>query len=130
MKDFDDLAGVEILGIEGKEGFARVKITDESLNAIGTVHGGLIMTLADTVSGNLIANHSGRVATTVQASLNFLNPCFGSEYIHARAMIVKEGKNVSTIDTTITDDDDKLIATATFVFFHFNKEIKLRKDLK
>lgn len=130
MKDFDDVAGVEILKIENREGFARVKITNESLNAIGTVHGGLLMTLADTVSGNLISNVSGRVATTAQASLNFLNPCFGSEYIYGKAEIIKEGKNLSVVDTDVTDDDGKLIATARFVFFHFNKEIKLRKELE
>ena len=128
MKDFDDLAGVELLKIENKEGFARVKLKDESLNAIGTVHGGLLMTLADTVAGNLISNVSGRIATTAQASINYLNPCFGAEYIYAKASIVKEGKNLSTIYTEITDDTNRLIATATFVFFHLNKEIKLRKD--
>lgn len=128
MKDFDDLAGVELLKIENKEGFARVRLKDESLNAIGTVHGGLLMTLADTVAGNLISNVSGRIATTAQASINYLNPCFGSEYIYAKASVIKEGKNLSTIYTEITDDSNKLIATATFVFFHLNKEIKLRKD--
>jgi acyl-CoA thioesterase len=130
MKDFDDIAGVEILKIENNEGFARVRLTEESLNAIGSVHGGLLMTLADTVSGNLISNVSGRVATTAQASLNFLNPCFDSKYIYGKAKIIKEGKNLSTVDADITDDDGKLIASARFVFFHFNKEIKLRKEVK
>lgn len=126
MKDFDDLAGVEILEVKGKEGYARVKLTEESLNAIKTVHGGLIMTLADTVSGNLLASATGRVGTTAQGSFNFLSPCFGGEYLYGKAKIVKEGKNLSTVNTEITDDNGKLIATATFVFFHFNREIEIR----
>lgn len=130
MKDFDDLAGVEILKIENGEGFAKVRVTEESLNAIGSVHGGLLMTLADTVSGNLVANWTGRIATTAQASLNFLNPCFDSEYIYGKSKIIKEGKNLTTVDAEVTDDEGRLIATARFVFFHFNKEIKLRKDEK
>lgn len=126
MKDFDDLAGVELIGIKDGVGHARVKLKDESLNAIGTVHGGLLTTLADTVAGNTLARLSGRVATTVQANLNFINPVFGGDYIYGRAEIVKEGRNVSTVDTEITDDDGNLIATGRFVFFHFNKEIKMR----
>ncbi|MDD7463403.1 MAG: PaaI family thioesterase [Anaerococcus sp.] len=129
MKDFDDVAGVELIKIENREGYARVKITEESLNAIGSVHGGLLMTLADTVCGNLISNVSGRIATTAQANLNFLNPCLDSDYIYAKAKIIKEGKNLSTVEADITDDDGKLIASARFVFFHFNKEIKLRKEV-
>ncbi|MGO3017640.1 MAG: PaaI family thioesterase [Anaerococcus sp.] len=129
MKDFDDFVGIEILEVKGNEGFARVKLKEESLNAIGTVHGGLIMTLADTVSGNLLAKSTGRVGTTAQSSLNFLRPCFGGEYLYGKASILKEGKNLSTVSTEITDDDGRLIATSTFVFFHLNKDIELNKDI-
>lgn len=128
MKNFDDFVGVEMLEVKGNEGFARVKLKEESLNSIKTVHGGLIMTLADTVSGNLIAKATGRVGTTAQASLNFLSPCFGGEYLYAKAKIIKEGKSLSSVDTEITDDNGKLIARSTFVFFHLNKEINLQNN--
>lgn len=126
MKDFDDLAGVEILELRDNEGYARVKLREESFNSIKSVHGGLMMTLADTVAGNFLIKTTGRIATTTQCSFNFLKPCFGGKYIFAKARLIKEGKNVSTVSTEIFNDQKELLAVGTFVFFHFNKDIERR----
>lgn len=123
MIDFDSYIGVKVLWTENNEAEGRIDLKEESFNKIGTVHGGVIMTLADTVCGNLAINMTGKSCTTMDSSINFLNPSLNSKSLIARAKIIKKGKKILTVDCSIFDETDKLIAVSRFSFFVLDKEV-------
>lgn len=123
MIDFDSYIGVKVLWTENNEAEGRIDLKEESFNKIGTVHGGVIMTLADTVCGNLAINMTGKSCTTMDSSINFLNPSLNSKSLIARAKIIKKGKKILTVDCSIFDETEKLIAVSRFSFFALDKEV-------
>lgn len=125
MIEFDDYIGIEI-SKEG-DGLAKIALKEEHFNAIGTVHGGVIMTLCDTTCGYYTHYITGKAPATVDGSFNFLNPCFGGKYLYANAKIIKAGKNLVTLDCDVEDDNKRLIATSRFTFFALDKDVIRKK---
>ena len=77
--------------------FPKAKITKNSLNPYGIAHGGFIFGLGDTVLG-MAASATGRPAVTLNSTINYLRPA-KSEYIIAKAELIKAGKTLLMLDT-------------------------------
>lgn len=90
---------------------------DESMyNPLGTVHGGLVCTLADTAGA--CAVHSTLPAgvgyTSVDISVNYLRPVtVDSGPLRAVGRVVKPGRRIAVGGVEITDAAGKLVATAS-----------------
>jgi|EndMetStandDraft_7_1072992.scaffolds.fasta_scaffold96720_1 uncharacterized protein (TIGR00369 family) len=90
----------------------------EFLNRNGAVHGGVIMTLLDSacsVSGCRYVDGAivGRVVA-VSITVNFIAPAT-SGTLHARARLRGGGSKLLMTEGEVTDDDGRLIATASGV---------------
>lgn len=115
-----------LLGItleEVTDGFAKasLKIRPEFLNFVGTVHGGIIMTLADSVFGYAVNSvHFPTVAA--QFNTHFLNPGLPGEELVATSRVMKAGKRAVTAEITIETRAGKLIAKATGTGIPLDKE--------
>jgi acyl-CoA thioesterase len=107
----------QLLGIKLEEisdGFARVslELRPEFLNFVGTVHGGIIMTLADSAFGYALnALHFPTVAC--QFNIHLLNPAVPGETLIAECRVVKAGKRTVMAEISVETGDGKLIARAT-----------------
>lgn len=115
----------KLLGIvttEIGEGYAKgeLKIRQDHINGIGSVHGGGIYSLADTICGSLAASY-GEWATTVSSSFNFLRAALDSTVLYAEASEIRRGKRISVFDVKITDEKERLIATGTFTYFNMER---------
>lgn len=97
------------------EGVLEIRTT--SLNPHGTVHGGCLYTLADTVAGTA-ACARGASCVTVSGTLEFLRPATGKT-IRCVATPKKEGKTLSVMQVVLTNDAGKEVATGTFTFFMY-----------
>ena len=114
-------SGVTITRIEGREAEGRLTIRPETLNPMSIVHGGALVTLADTVAG-CAAFTCGRVCVTLDCNMQYLAPGTGS-YIHCHAIPKKLGKTILVYDAILTNDQGQTVATGTYTFFA--KEIKV-----
>lgn len=123
MKGFAAETGIE--EVEIKKGYARgeIKITKDHMNVIGSVHGGCIFTLADTISGAAACSY-GFYQTTVSGSINYLSPAINISKLIAVAKEVKHGKTISVYDVDILNEDDKLLANASFTYFNLKRPIE------
>ena len=90
---------------------------DESVyNPIGMVHGGLVCTLADTVIGCAVHStlEAGVGYSSIDLSVSYLRPVsLTSGPLRATGDVTKVGQRVGFAAASITDVNDRVVATAT-----------------
>jgi uncharacterized protein (TIGR00369 family) len=90
---------------------------DESVyNPIGLVHGGLVCTLADSVTGCAVHTtlEPGVGYTSIDITVNYLRPVtLGSGTLVATGRVTKPGRRVALATAEVTDGAGRLVATAT-----------------
>lgn len=114
--------GIEL--IEYKEGYAkgRMKVTEDNVNPYGSVHGGALYSLADTISGFAAASY-GTYASTVSGNMNFISPAMDTKYIYCEALKVRQGKKISLYNVELFNDKGKIIENGSFTFYMLNKKV-------
>ena len=97
-------------------GEVRAEVTGDSLNAMQTVHGGLMFVMAETAAG-LVTRNDGRKYVTLDSSFRFLRGS-SEQNIRAVAKITKRGKTVCFTKSQVMETDTgKLLAEGEFTFY-------------
>lgn len=80
----------------------------------GVLHGGALMTLADSVGAvcAYLNLPSGGATSTIEAKTNFFRPVT-SGHVHAVSKPLNVGRTVIVVQTTLTSDNGKLVAQTT-----------------
>lgn len=109
---------------EYDEGYAKGKmvIHDRLLNPYGSIHGGVLYSMADIIAG-CAACSRGRYSSTVHGGINFLNPAMDTEYVICEANEVRSGKSIAVYEVKLYDDKECLIDTGTFTFYLMNRNV-------
>ncbi len=112
--------------VEIRSGYARseLNIAERHLNFIGSVHGGCLFSLADTVCGSAAASH-GFYCTTINGNINYLTAAIDVSRLIAEAREIKHGKRIDVYDVEIRDEKGTLLAQGTFSYFNLQEEIEL-----
>ena len=92
-----------------------LEVQPSSLNPMGIVHGGALVTLADTVCGTA-AFTTGHMCVTLDCSMQYLAPASGAR-ITCTATPRKLGKTVLVYEAVLTDDTGRTVATGVYTFF-------------
>ena len=73
--------------VEVRPGYAclRMAVRDDMLNFVGTVHGGMLFTLADTAFG-FACNSYNKLSVASGCSIEFLRPALAGETLNAIAV--------------------------------------------
>ena len=80
-------------------------------NYLGGAHGGLIATLADTVSFfSRPLLPSGMICTTTNLSITYVRPAAIGETLTARSELLHLGRRMASVTCRIVNGDGKLIA--------------------
>lgn len=107
------------------EGHAIVttKVTEAALNLYGNAHGGYLFSLCDSVSGYVMI-HWGINVVTLQSSINYIKAAKLGDTLSIEAITVHNGKNTKVVETSIRNQDEKLIAKGTFTMYAVDIEKK------
>ncbi len=101
--------------IEEQEGFIAVRIPRRYQfdGIFHSLHGGILMTLADSAAAYAILTLTGadEPMTTTDMNIRFLAPCLSGAT--ARARVVKLGRTMCPVQVEVVDDDGKLVAIAS-----------------
>src|SRR5436190_16693869 len=83
-------------------------------NPMGTVHGGVLSTLADSAMGMAYAAQlaDGETFATLELKINFLRPVWQGRLI-ARARVVQAGRTIGLTECDVVDADGRLVARAS-----------------
>jgi uncharacterized protein (TIGR00369 family) len=105
----------------------RVEFTclpdESSYNPIGSVHGGLVCTLLDSVAGCALQSTlpQGRGYTSVEIKVSYLKPVRStSGLLTAVGTLVKGGSRVAFTEGNVTEASGGVVATATSTLLVFD----------
>jgi uncharacterized protein (TIGR00369 family) len=111
---FPSYIGITLVAIE--PGRARMEMTTDArhTNPMGTLHGGVPCTLADSAMGLAFASTlaDGESFTTLELKINFLRPVWSGKLI-AEGIVVQRGRTIGLAECTVTDENGRLIARAS-----------------
>ena len=109
-------AELGIRTVEASEGRVHLAIetTDSQKNLQGTIHGGVLATLADTAMGLAVrtAIEPGRPHATIELTVHFVRPAAPGP-IEALGTVVRAGSQIAFADADVTAPDGTLLARAT-----------------
>ena len=118
---FSLLCGMRL--IEIREGYAKVELTidENSMNYMGSVHGGLLYTMADVAAGTATASR-GKQCVTMSANTDYIRPVLRGK-VTAEARVIAFGRTVCRTQVDICGQDGKLYAKSSINMFVTDKEI-------
>jgi uncharacterized protein (TIGR00369 family) len=107
--------GMEVVSASPHEVRCRLAWSADKCTTGGVLHGGALMSLADSAGGflaflNLPPDAKG--TATIESKTNFLGPIRGG-YVTAISRALHKGKRTIVIDTELFDDDGTLVARVT-----------------
>jgi 1,4-dihydroxy-2-naphthoyl-CoA hydrolase len=109
---FDALYGLEVDETGEERATARVPVADRVKQPMGLVHGGVLASIAESLTSLATAKavaRDGQVAQGLSNSTSFLRPILDGT-IHATALRRHRGRTTWVWDVEFTDDDGRLCA--------------------
>lgn len=107
------MIGIELVEIERGAATLRLAMRDELMRNGGIAHGGVIASLIDTASAFAVMSglEPDKTTTTIDLTIQYLRPLSKGQ-ARAQARILRAGRRVAVVSVDVTDDSEKLAATA------------------
>lgn len=107
--------GFEMLRAEPDEVEARVTVRQELCTGGQIMHGGALMSLADTVGavGTFVQLGEGQATTTLESKTNFFGAAPIGETVTATSRPLHKGRRTHVWQTEIRNEKGKLLAQVT-----------------
>jgi uncharacterized protein (TIGR00369 family) len=111
-----ELLGFRVVDVRrGRVSFAW-EPGESTLNAVGSVHGGIVCALLDTAASAALLSvlPDGKAAVSMEIKVNYLRPLRpNGGSLSAIGTVVKEGKQVGFTEARVTTDSGAVVATAS-----------------
>jgi uncharacterized protein (TIGR00369 family) len=109
-----ELLGFRLVEVEPGHAVIELESREHHHNPMGTLHGGVLSTIADTSMG--VAHSStlkeGESSTTIELKINFVRPVWHGK-LRAIGKVVKQGKTVTLLESDVLDEKGRLVARAS-----------------
>jgi len=95
-------------------GRATVAIDDRHHNPNAVAHGGVVFTMVDTSMGaaTMSVLDAGHYCSTIEIQVRYLRPVLHGTLV-VETQIVKPGRRIVHLESRATDEQGRLVATAT-----------------
>jgi uncharacterized protein (TIGR00369 family) len=105
--------GLELGDMSRGQVSVHLRVRDELLQNLGVVHGGAVASLIDTASAFAVLSQIElhQRVTTTDLTIHYLRPVTSGR-MTATARVVRGGRRLFVLAVEVTDDREKLIATA------------------
>jgi uncharacterized protein (TIGR00369 family) len=116
------LMGFELDSVSAGRASFTVVPHESQYNPIGTIHGGLVCTLLDSVAGCAAQSTlpKGMAYTSLEIKVSYLRPVLPSSgTLTAVGTVTKPGRRAAFVDATVVDAEGKLVATASSTLLIF-----------
>lgn len=111
---FTDFVGIRVVDSGPEEVRGLLDWAPERCTGGGVLHGGAVMTLADSVGGlcAFLNLPSGTLTATIESKTNFFRPVTRGT-VEAVARPLHVGKSTIVVQTDVLDEDGKRVAQVT-----------------
>jgi uncharacterized protein (TIGR00369 family) len=112
-----EFLGMEVTDEGGGHASARIDTGAAHLNPHGFVHGATVFAMVDTSMGAAVMGmlDTAQRCTTIELQMRFLRPSAGGR-LTADTTVIKPGRRIMHLESRVTDESGRLIATATSSF--------------
>lgn len=119
---FANSIGLRLTAMEDGHAEGEIAITPSLFNPIGSIHGGIYYTLADTVGG-CAARTRGQIPTTIEGKINHIRAATHKDKkLIAKGDVIHFGRKTIVSSVEITNDSGQTLCVGLFTFFSLNKE--------
>lgn len=105
---FAERSNIELMTVSPGHATAKMTLHAHHLNAVGTIHGGAIFTLADFAFA-LAANSHGTIAVAINANVNFIKAA-STGTLWAEARETSRNAQIGSYLVEVKDDKGNLVA--------------------
>ncbi len=113
---FVKFLGTQIDEVRPGYGRTSLQIQEHHTNLAGFVHGGVIMSIADTAVG-VACVAFGKKVVTLNMTTNFINNVQQGDVITAQATTISNGNRVIVMDCVVKNSQDLLLAKLQCTFY-------------
>ncbi len=108
---------------ELREGYAKVEmiIDDYCKNYMGSMHGGLLYTMADVAAGTSMV-YNGKQAVTLNASTEYIKAAI-SGLVIAEGRVISKGKTICRCEVDVHGEDGTTYCLSHITMFITDKDI-------
>ena len=106
---------IDVVKHESEYAEVQVVLTDQSMNQLGYVHGGLYFSLADTAAG-AASWSNGAVYVTLNATIDYMIPV-QTGTLTAKATAISRSGKICVVNVGIYDDNDTLVNQGTYTMY-------------
>jgi 1,4-dihydroxy-2-naphthoyl-CoA hydrolase len=112
---FAKLLGIRFLSATPEGVSAEMKVREDLCTQPAVLHGGAIMSLADTLGAcaTLLNLRDGATTTTIESKTNFVAPAPVGTTVRAECVAIHRGRRTMVWQTRVTSDAGKLVALVT-----------------
>lgn len=121
---FVKLLGIQVSDVEYGKVSLAVEAADKLSNFYHIVHGGALMSLADTAMGATCLSVNKKVVTQ-SMNCQFIRPAEEGTKVFATGHIIHNGRRTLVCEAKITDAEGTLLCQATGNFFVIGECVKL-----
>jgi uncharacterized protein (TIGR00369 family) len=114
MMPFAAVLGIEEVTALPELVTGRVRWDESRCTSFGVLHGGVLMSLADSIGAYCAVLNlpEGAATSTIESKTNFLR-AVRSGYVEARARALHVGRTTIVVDTELYDDQGRLVGRVT-----------------
>ena len=115
MLPFAKLLGIRLLAATPESVTAEMAVREDLCTRPAILHGGAVMSLADTLGACATALNlrDGASTTTIESKTNFLAPAPVGTTVRAECAAIHRGRRTMVWQTRITSESGKLLAIVT-----------------
>ncbi len=108
---------MKAVSVSAEKALLQTSIAPELKNAMGSVHAGLMFSMAEIAAG-LLARGDGSKQVTLDSSFRFLRNSMSAEVLEAEAVFIKRGKTITMCRSFVREQgSDKVLAEGEFSFY-------------
>jgi uncharacterized protein (TIGR00369 family) len=115
MMPFAAALGIRIDEADATQAVARLPFRDDLCTTGGLLHGGALMSFADTLGAvvTFLGLPEGAGTATIASSTQLMRGATGD--VSGRTAVLHRGRSTVTVQTTVFDADDRVVAQTTQV---------------
>lgn len=111
------LLGFSIKSVQSGEAVIEFEMTEDHTNTMGTLHGGVFCTIADTAMGVAFYTtlEEDESLATLELKINYLKPVWNGKLL-AKGRVIKKGRSTGFVECNVMDENDELVAHANSTY--------------